>query len=239
MINDKDPIDPACSASEQYLLKEVQKVRSALEKTRIIAVVSVIVTFAYLAITTANFKQYVEPVSAAEIAKSIIAQKVSDSGPLIVDQVKQQIPVLIAQVPDYAQQQLPVYRANFENQFEKDLTSNLAAGSKDMDSKIDDYFDANKAQIKSVLASGQDTAAVKALGDGVSQDFIASLKTTSVGGETIQSKLDSSLDSLNKVQKTMDRLANAKDLTPQEKKTRHAIAIMTKMIDAHAPKASS
>ena len=35
------------------------------------------------------------------------------------------------------------------------------------------------------------------------------------------------------VQKRIHRLATAKDLTPQEKKARHAIAVLTQGIDAH------
>lgn len=238
MSIDNTPDESATTTSDQYLIDEVEKVRASLTKTRWICGIVVVATCLYLGLTTANFRQYIEPVSAANMTNGVIAAKVNDSGPLIIEQVKTQIPILIAQVPDYAQQQLPIYRTNLENQFEKDLTANLARGSKDLDAKLDGYLTDNKDQIKSVLVSSQDPAAVATLGDGVSREFLASLKTTSIGGETIQSKLDSSLDSLNQVQKKMDRLANAKDLTPDEKKTRHAIAVMTVTINRETPKAT-
>lgn len=237
MTIDNTPSEPAQSAAEKYLVEEVEKVRASLIKTRWICIGATIATLVYLGFVTANFQQYVAPVSAANMTKAMIAQKLEDAKPQIVDGVKQQIPILIAQVPTYAEQQLPIYRQRLEDQFEKDLTANLKKGSTDLDAKMDGYLTDNKDQINSVLASNQDPAAVSKLGDGISQEFMASLKTTSVGGESIQSKLDSTLESLGQVQRKMDRLANAQDLTPQEKKTRHAIAVMTQTINRQTPQA--
>ncbi|MEO7716007.1 MAG: hypothetical protein ABIY70_07385 [Capsulimonas sp.] len=237
MTIDNTPNEPAESASDKYLIAEVGKVRASLTRTRWICIASAVSTIVYLGVVTANFQQYVAPVSAANMTKAMIGQKLTDSAPLIIDGVKQQIPVLIAQVPTYAEQQLPIYRQRLEDQFEKDLTANLKKGSTDLDAKMDGYLTDNKDQINSVLSSNQDPAAVAKLGDNISHEFMTSLKTTSVGGESIQSKLDSSLESLSQVQTKMDRLANATDLTPQEKKTRHAIAVMTKTINRHTPQA--
>lgn len=231
-----EPTPPAGNIAEQYVLDELAKSKISLNRTRLFSIVSLIAAGVYMGIVTANLSQFLRPAPAAELARGLIAQRVEEQGPDIAAQFKQQVPVLIAQAPDYALTQLPIYRQNLEDQFDKDLTSNLEAGSAQMDKNLDDYLGSHKDEVKSTLASGADPAAVKTLGDGVTQEFLASLKTTQINGESIQSKFDSSLEALADVQKRMDRLAANKNLTPQEKKTRHAIAIMTKTINRETPK---
>ena len=53
---------------------------------------------------------------------------------------------------------------------------------------------------------------------------------------SIKDKIDKSLDALKKMEGQMDRLANATDLTSQEKKTRRAIAIIAKTVDKNIEK---
>ena len=228
---------PANTLSEQYLLDQVQKERVSLSRTRLYGIISMAAVLAYMGFITLNLQQFLQPAQAAELARGVIAERVETEGPQIADQVKQQIPILIGQIPDYAQQQLPTLREGLENQFETTLTENLTSSSDQMDKNMDDYLNAHKDEIKLALTSGQDPAAVSQLGDGVTQEFLTSLKENAVNGETVQSKLDNSLSALTDVKKKMDRLANAKNLTPQEKKTRHAIAIMTKTINRETPQA--
>ena len=229
------PTPPADSVSEQYILDELAKSKLSLNRTRIFSIVSLLAAGTYLGFITVNLGAFLRPAQAAELARGLIAQRVEDQGPELITQARQQIPILIAQAPDYAMTQLPIYRQNLEDQFDKDLSSNLASGSDQLDKNLDDFMTTHKDEVKGALAAGADPAATKTLGDSITQEFLASLKTTKVNGESIQSKFDSSLESLTAVQKKMDRLANATDLTPQEKKTRHAIAIMTKTINRETP----
>ena len=231
-----EPTPPAGNTAEAYILEELAKSKISLNRTRLFSIVSLIAAATYMGVVTANLSQFLRPAQAAELARGLIAQRVEEQGPDIAAQLKQQIPVLINQAPDYAMQQLPVYRQNLEDQFDTSLKTNLASGSDQMDKNLDDFFSTHTDEVKSVLASGADPAAVKTLGDGVTQEFLASLKTTKINGESIQSKFDSSLEALTAVQKKMDHLANNTGLTPQEKKTRHAIAIMTKTINRETPK---
>ena len=231
---DSEP--PTQALGERYVLDQLQKARVSMHRTRLFSIVSMVVFLGYMGFMTANLNQFLQPRSAAELADGLIAQRVNDQGPEIAEQIKQQIPILIGQIPTYVQQQLPEYRQGLENRFESDLTANLRSGSDQVDKNMDEYLEAHKDEIKAALTAGKDSAAVHQLGNSTSQEFLSSLKTTQVNGESLQSKLDQSLTSLNGVQKKMDRLANAKDLTPQEKKTRHAIAIMTGTINREAPK---
>ena len=226
---------PAGNIAEQYILDELAKSKISLNRTRLFSLISLVAAGVYMGVVTSNLSQFLRPVQAAELARGLIAQRVEEQGPDIAAQFKQQVPVLIAQAPDYALAQLPVYRQNLEDQFDHALTTNLASGSVQMDKNLDDYLSSHKDEVKSTLAAGADPAAVKTLGDGITQEFLASLKTTQVNGESIQSKFDSSLEALTDVQKRMDRLAANKNLTPQEKKTRHAIAIMTRTINRETP----
>ncbi len=229
------PTPPADNVSEQYILDELAKSKLSLSRTRIFSIVSLLAVGSYMGFITVNLGDFLRPTHAAELAKGLIAQRVQEQGPDLIAQARQQIPILIAQAPDYAIAQLPVYRQNLEDQFDKDLRTNLTSGSDQLDKSLDDFMTTHKDEVKGALASGADPAATKALGDGITQEFLASLKTTKVDGESIQDKFDSSLESLTAVQKKMDRLATATDLTPQEKKTRHAIAIMTKTINRETP----
>ena len=229
------PTPPADNVSEQYILDELAKSKLSLNRTRIFSIVSLLAVGAYMGFITVNLGDFLRPTHAAELAKGLIAQRVQEQGPDLIVQARQQIPVLIAQAPDYAMTQLPVYRQNLEDRFDTDMKTNLASGSDQLDKSLDDFMSAHKDEVKEALASGADPAATKALGDGITQEFLASLRTTKVGGESIQAKFDSSLEALTAVQKKMDRLASATDLTPQEKKTRHAIAIMTKTINRETP----
>ncbi len=230
------PTPPAENIAENYVSEELAKSKISLKRTRLFSIIALIVAAVYMGVVTSNLSQFLRPTQAAELARGLIAQRVEEQGPDIAAQLKQQVPVLIAQAPDYAMQQLPVYRQNLEEQFDTSLKTNLESGSAQMDKTLDDFFATHKDEVKSVLASGADPAAVKTLGDGVTQEFLGSLKTTQVNGESIQSKFDSSLEALTAVQKKMDRLAANSGLTPEEKKTRHAIAIMTKTIKRETPK---
>lgn len=231
-----EPTPPAENIAEKYILEELAKSKISLNRTRIFSLVALVATGVYMSVVTANLGQFLRPAAAAELARGLIAQRVEEQGPDIAVQLRQQIPGLISQAPDYALQQLPVYRQNLEDQFDKSLTTNLQSGSAQMDKNLDNFMDTHKDEVKGALASGADPAAVKTLGDSVTQEFLGSLKTTQVGGESIQAKFDSSLEALSTMQKKMDRLAANSNLTPQEKKTRHAIAIMTRTIKRVTPK---
>jgi len=230
---------PANALAEQYLLDQVQKARVDLSRSRLFGAISILVVAAYMTYITSGLQQFLRPTSAAELAGQVIHERVSEEGPQIAEQVRQQIPTLISQIPDYAMQQLPTYRANLEDQFESSLTQNLASSSDQLDKNMDTYLDAHKDEIHLALTSGQESGAVKQLGDSVTQEFLTSLKENAVGGESIQSKIDSTETALVQVRAKMDRLANGKNLTPQEKKTRHAIAIMTKTINREVPKVTA
>ena len=63
--------------------------------------------------------------------------------------------------------------------------------------------------------------------------FLSEYLNQRMGGEeSLQAKLDKTLHALRDIKKMTDRLTTATDLTPQEKKARHAIAIIGRTADA-------
>ena len=70
------------------------------------------------------------------------------------------------------------------------------------------------------------------LGTDLEKEFMKWLRETPAGkGETITQKIDKSLVALRDIEKKMAHLAANKNLTPQEKKTRRAIAIVGKTVE--------
>ena len=234
---EENPLDPAENLAERYLATQVARARRSLNLTRIFGMLSVFFSLAYLGWVTLGLQQYLRPVPAAQLANGIILERVSDQGPQLAASIREQLPTLISQIPDYAQQQVPVYREALEDRFQADLTQSLGKSSAQLDQGLDEYLQGHQQEIKQALTAGQDPQATQQLGAEIGQEFLTSLKQTTVNGETVQSKLDASLTSLQQVQKKMDRLANAKDLSPQEKKTRHAIAVMSQAIKKNVPPA--
>lgn len=220
------------SVAEEYLVRQVREARSALRRTQIGAMVIGLLLIGYFTYVTATLQSALRPQNAAEIANGLIAQRVEEQGPQIAADLKQRVPALIAGLPDYAIREMPGYREALENQIVKDLEGYSTASSKELEENLDTFLTAHKDEIKQVMEDSADPAVVKQLGAELETEFLSHLKETPIShGETLQAKLDKTLEALQAVEKKMARLATAGDLTPQEKKARRAIAILSTRID--------
>jgi hypothetical protein len=56
-----------------------------------------------------------------------------------------------------------------------------------------------------------------------------------VGGESLQTKLGSALTTLTELEKRMAKLASNRNLSPEEKKARRAIALLASSIESKNP----
>ena len=148
-------------------------------------------------------------------------------------QVKEQVPLYIEKTPDYALAELPKYRQQLADQVEQDLTKYCTDTSKQLSEQLDGLLEEHKDHIKGMLDSGNDPATVKQVGDDMKEALQKYIREKPVSGESVGEQIDKALESLTDVQKRIHRLATAKDLTPQEKKARHAIAVLTQSIDSH------
>ena len=225
-------------AAETFVTDEVAEAKRSLMITRIASGLLAAFVVIYLGYITSRFKDAMEPNNAAEIAKGIVAQKVDDGATSIAEDIKKRVPALIEQLPDYAIKQMPEYREKLESQVVGDLSGYASQNAPKLGENLDEFLAAHKEEVGQMLQDGQDPAVADKVGEDLEAAFMKSLQETDAGGgETFREKLDKSLAALQDIKKKTDRLATAKDLTPQEKKTRRAIAIIASKInmDTAAP----
>ncbi len=220
----------------KYVADQLQKARSALHKSRLVGLILIVVVAAYMTFLVVSLQHYLDPHQAAEMANSFITQQVEDKTHDIAEQLKEKIPGMIAQIPDYALQKIPEYREALEDKVEADFTEFAHATSAQFGKHLDVFLNSHVVQIKALLDSAKDPDKLKALGPDLENEILEYLKEKPDEGESIAVKIDKSLDALKKMEGQMDRLANATDLTSQEKKTRRAIAIIAKTVDKNIEK---
>ena len=230
------PTPEAGSLAAQYLTAELAQARVSLQRTRIFTVLALLLIGGELAYITAKFSRSFQPQNAAEIADGIAMEQIDDRGPELSDQIKQRIPLLIAQTPDYLLQQLPSYRESLEDKVTETLDGYFKSAAQPLGQNLDTFLTAHQNDVQQMLLNANDTATVHRVGEDLKQQMLVSLKTPQAGGESVSQQIAQSLLSLQEVEKTVHRLATAKNLTPEEKKTRHALAIIAGKIDANKDK---
>ena len=92
---------------------------------------------------------------------------------------------------------------------------------------LDDFLQAHTVQISTVLNTAENKPeSLQALAPDLEQEILRHLADKAQGEESLKDKIDHALAELKKVEQQVDRLAKGVNLTPQEKKLRHAIAVV-------------
>lgn len=231
-----NPSVPVTSGSdevaEQFLEHEVVTARKSLRLTQILGSIGILTILGYMIYLNTTLARTLEPKAAAEVARGLVMERVDAHANDIAAQIKTRVPAMVADVPDYALKQIPIYREQLETKVEADLEQYLTNNTPQLEGLVDDLLTAHKDEIKQVLADGKDPAVAKALGDAMEKEMMAKLAQIQINGESLQNKIGQSLDTLLKMQARIHRLATAKDLTPQEVKARRAIAILTQTVES-------
>jgi hypothetical protein len=217
--------------AERHLLREVGRARRDLRLAQIGGSLLTLFVLCYLGWITSTLNRSLEPHAAAQIAQGIIAERVEQHADELSGQLKARVPAMIAGLPDYALKEMPRYREQIEDQAEGQMQRYFTQAASRMDGQMDDFLAAHHDQIKEVLAGGQDPATAHELGAALQKEFLGYVNAASINGETLGSKLDQSLATLQQVRRRMDRLADNKGLTPQEKKARRAIALLSQSVE--------
>ncbi len=227
------PVTPAAGTeAERFLAAEVAEAKRSLMITRIVSAVASLFVLFYLGYITSRFQESMKPAVAAEIAKGLVAERVDTGANEFADEMKKRVPAFIEGLPDYALKEMPGYRQKLEDRIITDLNGYSAENAPKLGEHLDDFLTAHKDEVKEMIDAGQDSAVADKVGAQLEAEFIASLKETDAGGgETFKEKMDKSLVSLQDIHKKVTRLAANKGLTPSEKKTRRAIAILTGKIE--------
>jgi len=217
--------------AEAFLAEEVLRTKKTLATTMIVAPLIVLVLAIYLGVVTAKFRSSFDPPEAAKIAKGLIAEKVNESGPDLAAYIKKEVPAAIEKVPDYVKGELPNYRVQLEEKLATEFENFSKSTSKQLDTALTQFLTEKQDDFKTVMLTGQDPQASKEIAAGVRQMFVEYLTNESDGQETIQQKLDAALESLGEIEKMTAKMVIGKNLTPEEAKTRRAIAVLLTTID--------
>lgn len=216
-----------------FVAKELGQARSSLKKAQIVGIVLILFVAGYVTILTSKLSPYLSPQGAASTANDIILTQVTERAPLIADDLKKRVPEMVARIPDMVIGKLPEWRGQLEEKAEDTLRDQMQDHSVQLGKRLDLFLADHQAQIGELLASTQDKDKTKlrSLMTSIEQDMLAYMDEKFDQKESIREKIDASLEKLSHMEKQIDRLANANDLTPQEKKTRHAIAVIVQKID--------
>lgn len=221
---------PGEATAVAYLAQEVPKARKTLKRTRVVGVILLAVVGAYIGIISHIVVGFFQPKPAAEVASGMLIQHLQNEGPLLAIQIERQIPSLIRQAPDYLIRQLPVFRNDLEQMLTTEYQAYCSSFSKDLGDQVDKMIDDHKAEIKVLLENAGDRAAIRKVLPDFDQ-VVANFTRNDVDGRALKQHIDEMAVTLKEVEKRMDRLANGGNLTPEEQKARHALAVLAKVID--------
>lgn len=217
--------------AERYIHNELEQTRGSLVRTQVGSVAVALLLCGYMIYLTSTFRKNLEPQAAATIAQGIASQKIEEQGPELASYVKREVPAYIRKAPDYALEQLPKFRQQIQTEVDNSIQKYAKESGDQLSAQIDKFLEENKEPVGELLKQGQDPKATEEINAKLKELFVQYMETTQVGGETLKAKLDSSLEMLNKVDARMKRLAEAKDLSPQEQSAKRAIAVLLKTVN--------
>ncbi len=217
------------SVAEQFLLTEVAATRRALQRTRVAGVIIVLVVISYMSYVTKALQHELEPQAAAGHAMAFVQEQVNTKTDALASQVKERIPALVAGLPDYIQRELPGLRGKLEDRIEQDFRAHSLATAQQLGRHLDDFLLAHTVEIRTLLNMAENKPeSLQTLAPDLEQEIIRYLSDKSDGDESLKEKIDHALAELRRVEQQVDRLAKGDNLSPQEKKTRYAIAVIAR-----------
>jgi len=217
-------------SAQQYLQGQLDQARRSLKRTRTVSIVVALFVLGYMSFVTTSIREKLAPESAADLAVGILTDQVKEKGDILSSRLRAEVPRLVRQLPEYALNQLPVFRADLEEEFERDFAHYCRETSQAFETRLDHFLDEHQKAIKEFINNAQDEKTVKLLGEDLQKEVLAYLRDKSEG-ESIKEKLDEALATLNRAANHLERLAKATNLTDEEKRTRRAIAVLLKKMD--------
>jgi hypothetical protein len=217
------------AAAAAYIAQELPKARKAYRRAMIIGLVLIGLVGGYISVISVTLVRFFRPQEAAQIASGMLVQHIASDGPALALQVERQIPLLIRQLPDYVIQQLPAYRQEVELALEVELQGHCAALGRELGKQMDELIATHQADLKTLLAHPNDRAVLRTVLPDLDQTVTGFL-TTDADGKLVQGYINDLAAGLKDIEKRMDRLANGSNLTPEEKKARRSLAVLSKAI---------
>lgn len=216
---------PADDAVE-YVREEMDQVRKLLKNTQIYGSVCVFGLMMYMFSIANGFASNLEPKEAAKIAKGLVVQQLEGAQPQLSSYLSTEIPSLIKSVPEYAKNQMPIYRESLEETLELQFDTLATDTSDTLDYVLTEFLNDNEDQFKTIILAGQDKETTDEVAAAMKLMFMDYLTERHGEDESIQEKLDKALAALKEVEAKTHRLAHAGDLDKSEKNMRRAIACL-------------
>jgi hypothetical protein len=211
---------------EEFLEDEILKTQDGLRRTRVLGVIMIGAVIAYMSYITAGLTEFMVPKTAAEMTTDFVSSQVASKTDLLADKIKEEIPKLVRGLPDHALEKIPEYRATFENNVVGNLSAHAQTTSGHLDKLLKAFFEGHEPEIKKFVEAAEN----EPLSDIFKEELLAAildyLRSVPPNGEPLTEKFDKSLLVLKQAEAKLDFLAVGKDLSPAEKKTRYALAVV-------------
>lgn len=218
--------DPAVT---QFIDGQLAKAQASLRRSRVFCACSVVFVLGYMSFITYTLEtRLLQPRAAAKLATAYVSTFVAEEGPKLSDRVVEKLPAYIAGLPDALLARLPELRADAEKQIESVLNVHARQIAAQFGGQLDDFLVNNRDQVIVFLNGAQDAQLVEKLGAKFEREALSYLDKKGDNGYSAMDKLEEAAQALRTLEAQLDRLAHARDLTPQEKTIRQIIAITLK-----------
>lgn len=231
MSNEQNPSDGGKAAVE-YVQQQLASARASLGRTKLAAVIIILLVLSYMIFVTRGILSHLEPTQAAQTAKALISEQVTEQADGLTKALKERIPVMMHDLPDAMLKRIPTIRAGIEERVEAQVRNYAHLTVGELEPLFDTFLKENKDDIKLFLDASQD---LNALREDLNPDMDKLLKdflsAHHDGQESLLEKFEASKVLLTRIAAQTERLASASDLTDREKQTRRAIAVLLAKAD--------
>ncbi|HSH95474.1 MAG TPA: hypothetical protein VK968_15130 [Roseimicrobium sp.] len=223
---------PAPKPSDQFVLDEYSAAQKAVRTSRLVAIGLIAFVGAYMGYVASELSKHLEPKNAAEHATGIIAGQVETHAGGLARRIETEAPAMVARVPNMILEQLPVWRKEVEDKLAEALRNSLRERQVELAKAIDTSLAEHNSAVKALVANAADKNALNEVAKELEKDVSVLLSAPGEGNNSLQKSFDNALLGLSTVEKQLTKLAENKNLTSQEKRTRRSIAIIVRKIKA-------
>lgn len=232
MSNDKNAPTDSGTAAIEFVNQQLDSARASLGRTKMIAVIIILLVAAYMTFVTKSILGHLEPSQAASTAKDLLVTQLATQGDALAGSLKERIPALMHELPDAVLDRMPGIREDLEQRIEAQLQNYARLTMASLEPQVDEFLTNHKDDINTFLESAQNLDELRA---DLSADFDQLLQnyltTARDDGVSLMEKLEQSKLLLNRIADQTERLARAGDLTEREKQTRRAVAVLLAKAD--------
>jgi hypothetical protein len=215
-----------------FLAQELPNARKTLKRTRIVGVALILFIAAYMGTISTIMVGFFAPTAAAEVASGMLTQHVASDGPMLLLHVEREIPQLIHETPDFLIKQVPDFRKQLQSVLLTDCEVYCNAWGKDWSVQMDQYIDTHQPEIRTLLENASDRDTIRKTLPDFDQ-LVTETVRKNVEGQATKEHIDAWAAALNTADQRVDRLVNGQNLTPEEIKARHTLAMVSVIIKHH------